>query len=179
MTLVWLYLEIPYAAYPFYVSTPDLLCKQLPRPHRHLGWLQPPVRILIISFHTPFSGAEPVPNLFDNTLSVPNFFAQDWAVLQICCSPLAVSWQATLVGAVPSNTGAQIILKLVLAVYVSLDSHLIVLSLSNKTASFRVYPSCQKSAKNWKLLSCWKIMIGICRFMWYSVFCERKCEKKF
>lgn len=38
-----------------------------------------------------------------------------------------------------------------MAVYVSLDSHLIVLPLSNKTACFPVYPPCQKSAQKLKI----------------------------
>jgi len=93
----------------------------------------------------------PVPKLapiqFNGTLPVPNKYTQSWAVFYHCCFPLAVSWQATLVGTVSSNIGAQIFLKLVLAVYISLDSHSVVLSLSNKTPCFPVYPPCQKSSK--------------------------------
>ncbi len=82
--------------------------------------------------------------------------------------------EATLVGAVSSNIGAQIFLKLVLAVYISLDSHSVVPSLSNKTTCFPVYPPCQKFSKK-QIFSIMLEIFGrnppIC-----AVFCFRKGE---
>ena len=64
--------------------------------------------------------------------------------------------------------------KMVLAVYISLDSHLVVPSLSNKTTCFPVYPPCQKFSKK-QIFSIMLEIFGrnplIC-----VVFCFRKEE---
>lgn len=75
----------------------------------------------------------------------------------------------TILPSIAGGLVLSIISNLALAVYVSLDSHLIVLPLSNKTACFPVYPSCRKSAQKLKI----SIMLEKCgrNPPLYVIFC--------
>lgn len=129
---------------------------------------------ILIPLYAPFSGTELIPIQFYGTLPIPDKYAQSWTVSYYCCSPLAVSLTGNPCRRCVVQYWRSNYFKMVLAVYISLDSHSVVLSLSNKTPRFPVYPPCRKFTKK-QLFSIMLEISGrnppVC-----VVFCFRKGE---